>query len=83
MFWFLDPEARGILASPEMEPAPPPLEGEVLTTGPPGKSQSYSFCPFPPAFPSFGLLKEARTHGPHIRDGELCPTPGRVSVQQE
>ena len=41
------------------------------------------FLPLPPAFPSSGLLKEARTHGPHIRDGELCPTPGRVSVQQE
>ena len=41
------------------------------------------FSPLPPAFPSSGLLKEARTHGPHIRDGELCPTPGRVSVQQE
>ena len=40
MFWFFGCEARGILAlGPGIEPAPPALEGEVLTTGPPGKSQ--------------------------------------------
>ena len=40
MFWFFGPEARGILP-PRLgiEPTPPALEGEVLTTGPPGKSQ--------------------------------------------
>ena len=39
MFWFFGPEAYGILApQPGIEPAPPALEGEVLTTGPPGKS---------------------------------------------
>ena len=33
-------EACGILAPrPGIEPAPPALEGEVPTTGPPGKSQ--------------------------------------------
>ena len=33
-------KACGILASPpRAEPAPPALEGEVLTTGLPGKSQ--------------------------------------------
>ena len=32
-------EACGVLASwPETEPAPPALEGEVLTTGLPGKA---------------------------------------------
>ena len=32
-------KACGILAPrPEIEPTPPALEGEVLTTGPPGKS---------------------------------------------
>ena len=37
MFFGLD--ARGILAPPPgIEPAPPALEGEVLATGPPGKS---------------------------------------------
>ena len=36
MFWFL---GSGILAlRPGIEPAPLALEGEVLTTGPPGKS---------------------------------------------
>ena len=35
--------AGGVLApQPGMEPAPPALEGEVLTTGPPGKSQECS-----------------------------------------
>ena len=39
-FGFFGQEACGILApQPEIEPAPPALEGEVLTTGPPGKSQ--------------------------------------------
>ena len=40
MFWFFGQEARGILApSPEIAPSPRALEGEVLTTGLPGKSQ--------------------------------------------
>ena len=40
MFWsFSHPKARGISGHrPGMESAPPALEGEVLTTGPPGKS---------------------------------------------
>ena len=40
-FWIFGHEACGILAPrPGIEPAPPALEGEVLTTGPPGKSLS-------------------------------------------
>ena len=45
MFWFFSflffgHEACGILALPPgIKPTPPGLEGEVLTTGPPGKSQ--------------------------------------------
>ena len=39
LFLFFGPEARGILAPRQgTEPAPPALEGEVLTTGPPRKS---------------------------------------------
>ena len=39
MFWVFGLEACGILAPrPGIEPSPPALEGEVLTTGPPGKS---------------------------------------------
>ena len=39
MFWFFDCEVCGILApQPGVEPTPPALEGEDLTTGPPGKS---------------------------------------------
>ena len=40
MFCSFGSEVRGILAPwPGIEPAPPTLEDEVLTTGPPGKSQ--------------------------------------------
>ena len=39
MFWFFGREACGILApQPGIEPAPPALQGKVLTTGPSGKS---------------------------------------------
>ena len=45
-FWFSGHEACGILApQPGIEPAPPVLEGEVLTTGPSGKSPSVTSCP--------------------------------------
>ena len=38
MLWFLGPKACGILAlQPGIEPTAPALEGEVPTTGPPGK----------------------------------------------
>ena len=45
MFCFIGREACGILASqPGMEPTLPALEGRLLTTGLPGKSQpSYSY----------------------------------------
>ena len=40
MFWVFGPKACGILAPiPGIEPSPPALEGDVLTTGLPGKSQ--------------------------------------------
>ena len=39
MFWFFGRETCEILAPwPGIKPSPPALEGEVLTTGPPGKS---------------------------------------------
>ena len=40
MFWFFGSKACGILAPqwPGIESTPPALEGEVLTTGLPGKS---------------------------------------------
>ena len=45
MFWIFGREAYGISApQPGIEPAPPALEGEVLTIGPPGKSQEDIFC---------------------------------------
>ena len=40
MFWYFDQEACGILVPwPGIEPAPPALEREILTTGLPWKSQ--------------------------------------------
>ena len=43
MFWCFDLEAPGILSPwPGIEPSPPTLEGEVLTTGLPGKSQHHT-----------------------------------------
>ena len=54
-FFFFDPEAWEILApSSGIKPAHPALEGEVLTTGPPGESlcinsgetSVQAFCPF-------------------------------------
>ena len=40
LFWFFSQEACGTFALPPgIEPTPPALEGEVLTAGPPGKSQ--------------------------------------------
>ena len=39
MFWSAGREACGIsVPQPAIKPAPPVLEGDVLTTGPPGKS---------------------------------------------
>ena len=44
MFWSFGREACGVLAPlPGIEPAPSALEGKVLTTGPPGKSQVQCF----------------------------------------
>ena len=39
MFWFFGLQAYGISApGPRIKPTSPALEGDVLTTGPPGKS---------------------------------------------
>ena len=39
MLWYFGHQAYRILApQPGIEPTPPALEGEVLTTGPPGQS---------------------------------------------
>ena len=44
MFRFFGCEVRGNLSSPaRKEPTPLAPEGEVLTTGPPGKSPDWSF----------------------------------------
>ena len=45
VFWFFGHEACGILApQPGIKPTPPALEGEVLTTGLPRKSQAPFLC---------------------------------------
>ena len=46
MFWFFGREACGILAPrPGIEPAPPALKVEVLTTGPTRKSHHMGLKP--------------------------------------
>ena len=46
MFWLFGCKACRILVPwPGTETAPPALEGEVLTAGPPGKSQTYHHSP--------------------------------------
>ena len=53
MFCFFGPEACGILApQPGIESAPPALECEVLTTGPPGKSLNSNIFKKYNAYPS-------------------------------
>ena len=48
VFWFSGQQARGILAPwPGIVLSPPALEGKILTTGPPGKSQQFIFFFFP------------------------------------
>ena len=42
MFWCFGHEAVDFI-SPEIEPTPPALEGEVLTAGPPGKPPDLYF----------------------------------------
>ena len=40
MFWLFDPEEyETLVLRPGLQPIPSALECEVLTTGPPGKSQ--------------------------------------------
>ena len=47
MFWFFGNEACGILVRQSgIEPAPPALEGKVLTSGLPGKSLFYFYICF-------------------------------------
>ena len=44
MFWVFGHKSWGILApQPGIKPASSALEGEVLTTGPPGKSHVLSY----------------------------------------
>ena len=54
---FFGCEACGILApQPGMEPAPPALEGKVLTTGPPAKSPASCFNTENKYLPSWSYL---------------------------
>ena len=63
MFWFFGCEACGILAPPpRIEPAPPALEGEVLTTGQPGNSPQEPFL----------NLKPKVQHEMQVKTGQLC-----------
>ena len=68
MFWFFGREACGILAPrPGIEPAPPALEGEVLTTGPPRKSPCRVF--------SEASLEDTNSKRPVPRPGDYIMGP--------
>ena len=43
------------LPGPGIKPTPPALEGEVLTSGPPGKSSTVSSLPISPSSLTLGL----------------------------
>ena len=62
IFWFLGHEACGILAHhPGIKPAPPALEDEVLTTGPPGRSLVIII--YLPVWKTYYLDEWSETHG--------------------
>ena len=60
--WFFGCEACGILApQPGLKPAPPALEDEVLTTGPPGRSLVIII--YLPVWKTYYLDEWSETHG--------------------
>ena len=85
MFWFFGREACGILAPrPRIEPAPPALEGEVCTTGPPGKSQrEFIFifsCNLEAVLMSEHRVHWKRSHDPSIPISRTCPPQATPSL---
>ena len=85
MFWFFGREARGILApQPGIEPTPSALEGEVLTTGPPGKSLNKSFLirPHWQYEKSRAQIKSKREGDPMFLRSKLTPEDPRSQLLQ-
>ena len=75
MFWFFWPgEACEISApQPGIEPVPPALKGEVLATGPPGKSQ---LKVWKPAFPLWNNAEPiSRPPGSAVRTRSAIRSP--------
>ena len=71
MFWFFGHKAYEILApQTTIEPAPPALEGKVLTTGTPGKTLSWSF-----------LIHCGRYKYCLISSIWCCPKPSSLDLQ--
>ena len=74
-FWFFGCEAHGILApQPGIEPTPSALEGEVLNTGPPGKSHERSPLLKEISSPSWGRVHDTvnrllQTYFPVAKEG--------------
>ena len=66
MFWFIGPEACGILVPClEIKPAPPALEGKALTTGPPEKP-----------LPNVCLSSQVHREVKQIAQGHTAPCAG-------
>ena len=76
MFWFFGCEACGILVpGPGIKPVPPALQGEVLTTGLPGKSQ---YMPFKSKLYFYSSFKFAAKFSRRYRDIPNTPYPTHV-----
>ena len=72
LFWVFSCKECGILAAwPIIHPGPPALEGEVLTTGPPGKSQ---------VWPDSSKEGGAETPGPQSRPLRSGSKPSRAPL---
>ena len=57
MFWYFGREACGILDPTGIEPTAPESEGEVSTTGPPGKSPFITFLNYKSKLYEIGFIE--------------------------
>lgn len=66
MFCFFGWEARGTLApQPEIAPAPPALEGEIPTTGAPGRSLNLLLKPMKSSYTKWQSTEGNFVYPPH------------------
>ena len=77
MFWIFGPKPYGILAPQlRMEPVSPALEGEVLTTGPPGTALVKFYMTVEP------LKKRRPREGPSLCVSGQRANAGEITTKQ-